>query len=277
MRLRRAGALGLCLAAAALAQNPVVPPNGVVNSASFVPMQAVAPGSIVAIFGTGLTSTTATASTVPLSTSLADVNVSFAGIQAPLFGVFAAASGSVLTQINAQLPWNVLPAGSTSGTVPIVVTTKGVPSTPTLVEVSAVTPGIYTINSQGFGQAKATNADGTAFVAPAGSIPGVNAQPAHIGDVIVVYATGLGPTNIAVANGDVPRIGLARVTTQLNVLIGGVLGQVQFAGLSPVDVGLNQINVQIMPGTPTGNAVSLQIQIPGVMATTDKVTIAVSP
>jgi uncharacterized protein (TIGR03437 family) len=59
------------------------------------------------------------------------------------------------------------------------------------------------------------------------------------------------------------------------VLIGGKAATVVFAGLSPQFVGVNQINVAIPAGTPTGNTVSLQLQVGG-FTTDASVTIAVS-
>src|SRR5579862_3207821 len=100
-----------CLAHA----QPVVPANSVVNSASYT-AQGVAPGSLVSIFGTDLAASTAFADSIPISTTLSDVmSVTFNNIPA---GLYYVGSG----QINAQLPFNVLPAGQTSGMVNIVVT-----------------------------------------------------------------------------------------------------------------------------------------------------------
>jgi uncharacterized protein (TIGR03437 family) len=59
------------------------------------------------------------------------------------------------------------------------------------------------------------------------------------------------------------------------VLIGGVPAQVQFSGLSPQFVALNQINVQVPNGVTPSGAVPIQIKIGGV-TTSNKVTIAVS-
>jgi uncharacterized protein (TIGR03437 family) len=63
--------------------------------------------------------------------------------------------------------------------------------------------------------------------------------------------------------------------TQPTVLIGGVAAQVTYSGLSPQFVGVNQINVTIPAGTPTGNSVPLQIQVNG-DTNSNVVTIAVS-
>src|ERR1044071_7569568 len=104
------------LACAAFAQTPVVAPGGVLNGASFDKTTGapIAPGALVSIFGTDLAAATASADTVPLSTQLSGVTVTFNGVAAPLKDVVHnAASGD---QVNAQVPWEVLPAGTASGT-----------------------------------------------------------------------------------------------------------------------------------------------------------------
>src|ERR1700751_2391307 len=91
----------IMLAAAAWAQAPSVNAGGVVNDGSY-DKTGVAPGSIVAIFGSNLASKTLLASSIPLSTSLGSVtSVTFNNVAAPLFFV-----GPL--QINAQLPYESL-------------------------------------------------------------------------------------------------------------------------------------------------------------------------
>ena len=265
------GTLSLFVVGVASAQVPSVPDGGVVSAATFAPGQAVAPGSVVAIFGSNLTDTLANAGSIPLSTSLATVSATFNGVPAALFGVFP----GTLAQINAQVPWDALPQGVAAGSVSLVVTKNGASSAPTVVQLQQAEPGIFTLNQQGTGQGAVTNVTGNAFVAPAGSIPGALSQPARIGDFIVIYATGLGPVDLPPANGDIPRNGLTHTLTTPTILIGGVPQNVSFSGLNGFFVGLYQINVQILPGTPTGDAVPIQIQM-GNITSTDRVTIAVS-
>src|SRR5678815_328896 len=72
-----------------------------VNAASFDPSRIVAPGSIGALFSSGMTDQApASATTLPLPTSLAGLSVKIDGITAPLF--FASAA-----QVNLQVPSGV--------------------------------------------------------------------------------------------------------------------------------------------------------------------------
>jgi uncharacterized protein (TIGR03437 family) len=265
----------LVLAGAAVvhSQTPVVPSGSVVNGASFASGQAVAPGALVSIFGTNLASTNAQADSIPLSTSMANVSVTFNGVPAPMLAINHLSS---YDQINTQLPWNVLPGGAQSGTAQVVVTNGAASSTPTSLQVVASAPGIFSIAGTGTGQARAlNNSDGT-FAAPSGSVPGFTTHPAKIGDPngIAIFATGLGLGDHPVDNGGIPTT-LTNVVAVPTVLVGNVPAQVLFAGMSPQFVGVNQINIVLAPGTPTGNAVPLQLQVAGIV-TTSQVTIAVS-
>jgi uncharacterized protein (TIGR03437 family) len=243
------------------------------NGASFDKSgQPVAPGSLVSIFGTNLSAATASADSIPLSTTLSNVTVTFNGVSAPLKDVVHSdANGD---QINAQVPWNVLPAGTSSGSAQVVVTRNGVPSAAISTSIGPTAPGIFTFAG---GQAVAYGNSDAAVAAPAGSPLPFPSHPAKIGDqtTLVILATGLGATDNTVANGAIPASGvLARTVATPAVLVGGVPAQVVFAGLSQF-VGVYQLNIVIQPGTPTGNAVPLQISMNGITST-NQVTIAVS-
>jgi uncharacterized protein (TIGR03437 family) len=59
------------------------------------------------------------------------------------------------------------------------------------------------------------------------------------------------------------------------VTVGNVQAQVVFSGILPGFPGVYQLNILIQPGTPTGNAIPLQIQM-GAITTSNQITIAVS-
>jgi uncharacterized protein (TIGR03437 family) len=251
------------MAASAQTPPPVVSAGGIANTAS-PSSQAIAPGALVSIFGTNLASNMAASSTVPLSTTLSGVTVTVNNIAAPMQFV----SGG---QINIQVPWELTPSNSSSAQV-VVTRDDGVVAAPASVTVSASAPAIYNIG----GQAIAINADGS-LAAPAASIPGFSTHPAKIGDPggLTILATGMGAVDQPITDGANSADQTRNTLTQPTVLIGGVAAQVTFSGLSPQFVGINQINVMIPAGTPTGNAVSLQIQVNGTV-NSNPVSIAVS-
>jgi uncharacterized protein (TIGR03437 family) len=264
------------LAAAARGQAPVVNAGGVVNDGNYS-SQGVAPGSIVGIFGTNLSSKVAIGDTVPLSVTLDTVtSVTFNGVPAGLYFV-----GPM--QINAQLPFESLASGATTGTVDIVVTTNTGSSASQTVNVLPAVPGIFTANQTGLGQAIATDNTTNLIAAPAGSIAGITTSPISIGSghALIVWCTGLGDVTPAIpdgANSFNPdgTYTLRNTVMQPTVTIGGVAAQFVYSILSPQYVGEYQIAVVPAAGTPTGSSVSLQVGINGI-TTSNQVTIAVAP
>lgn len=255
-----------------LAQTPTIASGGVLNGASFQVGQPVTPGSLISIFGTGLASSLASADTIPLSSSLGGVTVEFVNgnttINAPM--LYAQPDGSgVSSQINAQIPWQIITPGTTQ-TVNVIVTNNGVASAPAPVTLAPFSPGIFASN----GRAIAVNSDGTLTWAP-GTVSGLTTHGAKAGDVIIVYATGLGAVNDTPADGQNSLDELRRTLTTPVVTIGGMSAQVPFSGLSPQFVGVNQLNVQIPNNAPTGNAVPIQLQLGGI-TTSVNVTIAIT-
>ena len=252
---------------------PAVNAGGVLNSASYT-TQGVAPGSIVSIFGTNLASSTAVASAIPLPTALSDVtSVMLNNIPAGLYFVSQ-------NQINAQLPFDVLLSGQDNGTVNIVVTRSSGTSAPENVTVVPASPGIFTRTANGLGQAFAYDNTTGALAAPAGAAIGpFTTAPISVSSkhALIVACTGLGSVTPSIDNYVAASDGILRNTLlQPTVFIGGVQAQFVYSVLSPQFVSEYQIGVVPDPATPTGDAVSLQIQIGGVM-TTDQVTIAVAP
>jgi uncharacterized protein (TIGR03437 family) len=254
----------------AFAQTPSIADGGILNGASFVKGQQVTVGSLVTIFGTNLASATAQADTIPLSTNLGGVTVQFINgsttVNAPL--VFVAG-----TQVNAQIPWGLVPAGATQN-VSATVNVNNVTSAPSQFTVGPFSPGIFATGPPDF-RAIAQNLDGT-LAQPAGSIAGLTTHAVKIGDAIIIYATGLGAVDNPPSDGGIPPAGtLANTLTKPIVTVGGIQAQVLFSGLQPQFVGVNQVNIIIPPNAPTGDAVPLQFQIGGITSP-NNITIAVA-
>jgi uncharacterized protein (TIGR03437 family) len=85
--------------------------------------------------------------------------------------------------------------------------------------------------------------------------------PAHAGDTIVLYCTGLGPVNPGVTDGSAPGQQLSRTTSTPNLTIGGQSAQVNFSGLTPGFAGLYQVNAVVPSGTQTGATVPVTLII----------------
>lgn len=277
-RLLSHGLLFAVVCIPAFSQTPSISKGGVVDAASFAASRPVSAGNIVAIFGTNLAASLALADSVPLSSNLGNVTVSFNGINGALQFV---APG----QINAQIPWNVLPAG-TNGTINVVVTSNGAASLAEPVVINQFGPGVYAASGHAFA-INVTDPNSTryaSFAAPVDTfgtgcsqvpLPSscvYKAFPAQVNDVVVVYAGGLGPIDTPLATGAAPTT-LVQTITKPTVLVNNVPAPVSFSGMAPGYPGVYQINATI-PQVASGSALPFQIQIGGITST-NATTIAV--
>jgi len=232
--------------------------NAVASAASYAP-NAVSPGEIVVLFGSGLGPAELALFTIDsagnVDTQLAGTAVSFNGTSAPIIYTSA-------TQVAAIVPYGI------SGTsAQVILTYQGQTSAAVTVNVVPSVPGLFTSDSSGTGQAAAVNQDG--------SING-GGHPAPIGSVISLYATGEGPTSPAGVDGKPAQVPLPRPLLPVTVTIGGQILNPQYAGGAPGEVaGVMQINVQIPSGITPGNAVPVVIQV-GSATSPSGVTIAVA-
>jgi uncharacterized protein (TIGR03437 family) len=235
---------------------PAVADGGVLNAATYAKGQAVTLGSFVAIFGSGF-GNGGVATGAPWPTNLGGTSVTMNGIPVPLYAVTDG-------QINAQVPFEALPAGQTSGSVNIIVQRGGQNSPVKSFQVAPFGPGIFSIAGTGQGLANAISPDG-ALAAPAGAIPQYASHPATPGGTIIVLATGLGATDNAIPSGNASSDALRRNTTLPVVTVGGIPAQVVFSGLSPQFPAVNQLNIVLPVGVPSGSAVPIQISLGGVL------------
>jgi uncharacterized protein (TIGR03437 family) len=199
---------------------------------------ALAPGSIAAIYGSGLAASTATATSFPIPATLGGAAVTVNGIAAPILCASPA-------QINVQIPFEV-PAGAGS----IGVTVNGAPAGTVSIAIQPGAPGLFVLQ----GNAAVVNPNG---------LVNSESQPAAPGTVISGYFTGLGAANPPVATGaPAPSSPLSMVPGQISAAIGSVPAVVQFAGLAPGFAGLYQVNI-LVPQMPAGQY-PLQIAVGGV-------------
>jgi uncharacterized protein (TIGR03437 family) len=87
-----------------------------------------------------------------------------------------------------------------------------------------------------------------------------DSNPIHPGDILVIYATGLGQSTPAGVTGyPAPGSPLSNALTTPTVTLGGVNLPVLWAGLAPGEVGVNQINVTVPGNVPSGLSLPLTI------------------
>ena len=210
----------------------------------------IAPGEIISIFANPSLSpigpTTAMSLQVDqngkVANALGGVQVHFLGI-----GVYAPLTFVSAGQINAVVPYEV--AGLTA--VNIQVEYLGLVSDPFNLEVGVATPGLFTANGTGTGQAAALNDDGV-------TVNGLT-HPEPRGGVIVLFVTGEGQTTPPGVSGKVTTLSLTPPVTptpigQVSVLINGQPASVVFSGEAPGLVsGVLQLNVRIPEGVSPGS------------------------
>jgi len=236
---------------------PSIAAGAIFNAASWAP--TVAAGSIAAVMGNNLASSTLSATAFPLPTTLGGSSFQIGAQSAPLYMTSCG-------QANLQIPWES--AGQTQAAV--IATVGGLVSAQQPAALAPFAPGIFATNQLGSGQ-------GAVEIAPTAELAatlGANSRPVNPGEYIAIFCTGLGPVSNQPADGVAPVAGTLSLTTTLPVVtIGGVSAQVTYSGLAPGFAGLYQVNAVVPPSAPAGGSVSLVISIGGVQSNT--VTIAV--
>ncbi len=252
-------------------------PVTVVNGATYQTSASVGQGAWCAMSSSGpyLSTGTQKTSASTLPTSLASrqvvVNDQF---DAPL-------SYFSPTQVNFVLPQEV-PIGTQRIAVRISSTGELIAGGSLIV--AAYSPGFFTANQKGTGQARAFNQDN--------SLNGPN-NPAALGSVVRLFGTGEGPVVSPVADGHpaplTPDNTVAVPTSDANTCLnrqpavcvalggsggGAQLAQIQYSGLEPGQAGVWQVTMQIPASGLLGNTISVRALIGGANPS-NLVTIAV--
>jgi uncharacterized protein (TIGR03437 family) len=244
-------------------------PTGIVNAASDQPVTAsLAPGELITLYGSGLSSVTMSAPGPGFPTTLGGVTVSIDSTPCPIYYVSPG-------QMAVIVPYEV--ALNQTGLANIQVSNNGTLSNIVQMYLSDSAPGSFSQNLEGIGLAAAEHA--------ATGLPVTGANPAQSGEYISLYMTGLGTVSPTITDGapgpsttlsysDIFNTGnLSVYFTDYTIGGSSVMGTIQYAGLAPYLTGVYQMNVQVPTGgLGTGDdvyvefvtdaAVVNQIQIP---------------
>ncbi len=228
------------------------------NAANY--FQVFAPSMLASIFAfqnTHFGIQTAGASSVPLPTTLGDVEVFVNGVAAPL--LYASPP-----QINFQVPSST-PAGSTPVEFQVVKASTGQILADSFFQVNPVSPGLFTADSSGSGQLAALNQDGSVNSAT---------NPAKAGTYISLFGTGPGVVSGAPPDGTpAPTDKLLPTSSTPVVYINAVeipASDINFSGLAPGFIGLWQINVKVPANVPTpGTPVPVALLYDGINSRLD--------
>jgi uncharacterized protein (TIGR03437 family) len=230
---------------------PVI--TSVLNGASFLP--GFESGSWVTIKGANLSNTNPgriwTSSEIVngnLPTALDNTSVTIDGQPAFVYYISP-------TQINVQAPND-----AATGPVNVIVTNNSQSSAAFTAQLQAVAPALFQYSNTSY--AIATRYPDNALLGNPSGVPGtIAAKP---GDVLILWATGFGPTNPPTSAG-MEVVGAPGVATLPAVTVGGVSATVIGAALSPGSAGLYQVAIQLPPNVPTG-AVVIQASVGNVMS-----------
>jgi len=216
----------------------------VVNSASSL-SGPVAPGELVVVYGSGLGPATLAGGQIDssghLSNNVAGTQVLFNGAAAPL--VYTRAD-----QVAAIVPDGV--EGQDS--IHVQVSYKG-QSTPAFsTSVANTAPGLFTLDQSGQGQAAILNQDNSINTA---------GNPAPRGSIVVLWATGQGPSDPDWAEDVLAPSPLPQPKNKVNVNIGGQWSQILYAGAAPGLAAVIQVNVKVPDGIKPGSKVPVLMRI----------------
>jgi uncharacterized protein (TIGR03437 family) len=237
--------------------NPLTLFGGVVNNATFLP-GPVAQGDLAALFGEQLLfKDPVKAEKLPLADAMGGVRVFVNNRPVPLYYVS-------YSQINFQIPYDTPP-----GQALVRVEREGRPGNSVSAEVAERAPRLLRLGIGNYGII--VNQD---YTFPIPVTPGVASHPARAGNVLTIYALGLGPTDPPAADGaGAPGVEpLARVSAPVKVhFSGGFQGYATksdplYAGLAPTFVGLYQVNAMIPEGTMRGPEIPVYLDVGGVVS-----------
>jgi uncharacterized protein (TIGR03437 family) len=207
-------------------------PTGVQNAASFAPFTAsVSRGELLFLTGSGFVDQFVAADiTKPFPLTLGGVQVLFNGVPAAIYY-----AGPTFLAV-------LVPYETTAAVAQIQVMTDHGNSSVVSAFVGDTAPGAYIAN----GYAIAQHTDYSLVTA---------SNPAHPGDTLLVYMTGLGDVSPAVADGAVGPIPVSTTTNTFTAAIGAVPATVVISELVPTIAGDYVLAVTIPTGVTAGDAV----------------------
>jgi uncharacterized protein (TIGR03437 family) len=179
------------------------------------------------LYGSNLASSTGSA----VDTGAGALPTVLAGVRVIVGGIFASLLYVSPTQVNFIMPSSLLP-----GQTGIVLVRDFIVTPMAQITLLDAAPALFEADSQ----IAAQHADGSMISPDA---------PAHPGEVIVVYGTGLGRTDPSQIDGSVPRSAAPiRLLDQLQVLLDGQpipVENILYAGITPGFAGLYQIDLRL--------------------------------
>lgn len=247
------------LAALVLAQTsgsgPYYTADSIANSAASV-TGLYAPNTFVTIYGQNLAYTTRALSASDVSGGTLPTVLGTTGVRVLINNIPANIYYVSPTQVNLLIPTSLIPGPVM---LQLVVDSLAGPAIPIMLESAA--PSLFQSDAT---TVLGVHLDGSTITA---------ASPARPGEIVVLFASGLGPTNPAAIPNQIPQQA-ASVTpiSSFTMLMNGVAvnpQQILYAGVTPTFAGLFQINVQLPIDAPSNP--QIQIGYAGIMSPAGRV------
>ena len=208
---------------------PIYSAASIANAAANVP-GLYAANTLISIYGTNLAFNTQALTATDIRNGNLPTSLGSTPVRVLLDAQFANIYYVSPHQVNALIPPHLLP-----GPVTIQVLSSNRAGPPVVLTLEDSAPGLFETEDH-------------FVIATHGNGPVVTADfPASPGEVLVLYATGLGPTNPLTPPNKVPTAS-AKLTAPIEVWLNGIpvaKDRILYAGVTPGFAGLFQINVQL--------------------------------
>jgi len=219
---------------------------------------SISPGSLATASGQGL-ALTSTTPTMPFPTLVNGVSVSIVD------GNGVNTTAPMVSISPNQITFFVPPTVAT-GTAQISVTTPTGTQTASNVEISAVAPGLLTLNGSQLAAAQAVTVSGGTQTVQ--QVYTTNSSGATVANPITMGGTGTSTYLLLFGSGIA-----AGGTALTSVTINGVAATVTYAGSAGADTGLDQVNVLLPAKLAGAGNVNVQLTSEGILANQVQVTI----
>jgi uncharacterized protein (TIGR03437 family) len=241
---------------------PAITSAGIVNGADYAGGGLV-PGEVISIFGDNLGPATLAplqigADGTTLFTTLGSTQVLIGGDPVPL--IF-----SQQKQVSAIVPYSI----SAKTLVDVQVKLDFVLSNAVTMPIANVSPALFSVDGTGKGQGAILNQNNSV---------NSSTNPAHPGDVLLLFGTGDGLRDPLLMEGQLtPKVEpLPRTKLPVQVTVGGISATVSYAGGAPgLVAGVLQVNIKLPDDVTVGNSVPVVLTV-GTAASPATVTVAIA-
>ncbi len=216
----------------------------IVNAATVT--GALAPNTIATLYGTGLAYITRAVSADDIRAGIMPLILPGSGVRVSIGEVPAHIYYVSPTQVNLLVPDTLIP-----GPVEVQLTLDGRAGPAVKIQLAAAAPALFKWTGQWI---VACHADGSVITPD---------SPARPGEIVVLYATGLGRASPNPRSGEIPtKAAVLERLSVFRVLLNGSEippDQVTYAGLAPGFAGLYQVNVRLPDPLPANPDVRLKL------------------